>query len=69
MNRPDLEAKCTGYKGSGSVYEGNEDCSVDCAKCNGSGFVPTADGKRVWASLPRLKSTPPQARVAPIWEA
>ena len=49
MKLPDLEAKCPACKGVGSVYEGNEDCFADCAKCNGSGFVPTADGKRIIA--------------------
>jgi hypothetical protein len=37
---PDLETTCQLCKGSGMVYDHEEDACFDCKYCHGSGFTP-----------------------------
>lgn len=45
---PPLEMKCPDCSGSGKFNDSElKDGEDDCCKCNGSGFVPTPDGKQI----------------------
>jgi DnaJ-class molecular chaperone len=53
MSLPELEVKCWRCWGNGMIPSENHGGMVECEECNGLGWVPTEDGKRLLTFIQR----------------